>query len=161
MVRRGIAVAVLAGALAAPALAAPGTPNLVRLLAGPIASARAHGAQVLVPSTIETTVPHLYGAGGATANGYDIELGAAPNCADANACFVAEFTAASGQPVAGATIALAHGLRGRYSASACGASCNPAAIRWTEYGARYTIKYTGSRPQLVALADSAISAGPR
>lgn len=161
MVRRALAVAVLAGALAAPAIAASSAPNLVKLLAGPIASARQHGAKVLLPSTIETSVPHLYGSGGATARGYDIQLGAARDCDGANVCFVAEFTAASGQPVAGARIALAHGLSGRYFASACGASCNPSAIRWTEYGLRYTIKYQGSRQQLVALADSAISAGPR
>ena len=63
MVRRALAAAVLAVALASPALAASSAPNLVKLLAGPIASARAHGAKVLVPSTIETHVPHLYGSG--------------------------------------------------------------------------------------------------
>src|ERR1700689_530491 len=110
MIRRALALAILSGALASPALAASAAPNLVKLLAGPIASARAHGAKVLLPSTIQTDVRPLYGSGGATANGYDIQLGAARNCDDANVCFVAEFTAASGQPVAGATIALARGL---------------------------------------------------
>jgi len=161
MIRRALATAVLAGTLAAPALAASSAPNLLKVLAAPIASAKRHGVKVLLPPTIEVDVAHVYGSGGATANGYDLQLGAVPGCNDANVCFVAEFTAATGTPISGGGVQLANALRGRYSPSVCGASCNPDAIRWTEYGHNYTIKYLGSRRALIALADAAISAGPR
>jgi len=136
------------------------TPNLLAVLAGPIASARAHGVPVLLPARIAAHAPHLYGGGGATAAGYDIRLAAAPGCRDA-ACFVAEFTAAASRLVRGTPVALAHGLRGGYLRSRCGASCDPATIAWREYGHGYAIAYMGSRAQMVALADAAIDGGPR
>jgi hypothetical protein len=151
----------LAGALAAPLAALAAAPNLLRILATPIARAEAHRIPVLLPATIDARAPHLYGAGGASAKGYDIQLSSAPDCNDANACFVAEFTAGSGKPISGTAVALAGRRTGHYVASACGASCNPATIQWQEYGRNYAIEYIGTRRQMTALADAAIDAGPR
>jgi hypothetical protein len=154
----GIAAVV---ALAVPALAVAGGANLISVLAAPIANAKQHDVQVLLPGTIDAHgVRHLYGAGGATPPGYDIQLSSAPGCDDSNVCFVAEFTA-SRASLSGGAVPLAHGIEGRYVAGKCGASCNPAVIRWREYGRTYGIAYIGSRGQMAALADAAISAGPR
>ena len=164
MVRPPLAAACLAGLLAGPALAATHTTtaNLLRVLAKPIASARRGKARVFVPATIDAySSPHLYGSGGATSQGYDIQLANAPDCHDANACYVAEFSAGPGKAIKGAVVTLARGLRGRYAASVCGASCNPATLEWSEFGINYTIGYIGTKRQLVALADAAIKAGPR
>jgi hypothetical protein len=161
MLRPALAVTALVAALAAPALAAAGGPNIVRVLAGPIAGAKRHHLTVLLPSTIVTHTARLYGSGGVTAKGYDMGLASAPACNGANACFVAEFLARSGTPNSGRAVALAHRLTGRYTPSACGASCNPATIAWREYGLRYAIEYVGSKRQMIALADAAIAAGPR
>jgi hypothetical protein len=158
---RALAVVALAAALAVPTLAAAAPASLLKVLSAPIASAKKHRLKVLLPSTISAHAAHLYSSGGATARGYDIQLASAPNCNDANACYVAEFLAAPGQPISGAAVTLVHGIRGRYAASACGASCNPATIQWAEYGLNYTIEYIGSKQQMIALADSAITAGPR
>lgn len=154
----------LAGMLAGPALAArhTTTANLLSVLAKPIASAKRGKARVLVPATIDTySSPHLYGSGGVASEGYDIQLANAPDCHDANVCYVAEFSAAAGKAIAGAPVTLAHRLTGRYAASVCGASCNPAMLQWSEFGINYTIGYIGTKRQLVALADSAIKAGRR
>jgi hypothetical protein len=164
MVRPLLAAACLAGMLAGPALAATHTTtvSLLSVLAKPIASAKRGKARVLVPATIETySSPHLYGSGGATSKGYDIQLANAPGCHDANACYVAEFSAGPGMAIKGAVVTLAHGLTGRYAASVCGSSCNPATLEWSEFGINYAIGYIGTKRQLVALADSAIKAGPR
>jgi hypothetical protein len=159
--RRTSAIAALAAALALPTLAAAAAPNLVSVLASPIASAKQHHVQVLLPSTINAHgVKHLYGAGGATPPGYDIQLSSAPGCDDSDVCFVAEFTASQGDP-GGTAVSLAHGIKGHYLVGKCGASCNPAVISWREYGRTYGIAYIGSRQQIVSLADAAISAGPR
>jgi hypothetical protein len=123
MVARAVLLAALAFTIAVPAALA-NEPNLLRVLAGPLASARKRGAKVLLPSTLAAHAPHLYGSDGATVGGYDIQLASAPGCHDANACFVAEFTAVAARPASGAVVPLADGIDGRYVASVCGASCN-------------------------------------
>jgi len=164
MIRPLLVGACLAGMLASPALAATHTTtvNLLSVLSTAITSAKHGRARVLLPATIDTySSPHLYGSGGATSRGYDIQLANAPDCHDANVCYVAEFTAAAGRPSPRVPVSLAHGLQGRYAASVCRASCNPAMLQWSEFGINYTIGYIGTKLQLVALADSAIKAGPR
>jgi hypothetical protein len=155
-------VVVVVAALAVPAIVwGAGGPSLLRALAGPIASAKKAGRRVLVPSTLAAHAPHLYGSGGASAAGYDLQVASAPGCHDANACFVAGFVAGGGRLGSGSPVSLVGGRTGVFAASRCGASCNPATIAWREYGLRYAIEYIGGRRQMVALADAAIAAGPR
>lgn len=162
MLRRAFAIAALVGSLAVPAVALAGGANLLRVLASPISSAKQHGRKVLVPSTINPHTAHVYGSGGATAKGYDIELGAVPNCGAATACFVADFLSNPGNVTLKTHVALAHGIIGGYHPVSCGASCAPATIEWKEYGMLYTIQLAGgTQASMVALANSAITAGPR
>ena len=152
---------------AAPVLAATNagaTVNLPAKLARQIASARHGGVAVLLPSAIRADVSasHLYASGGRTATGYDIRLAYAPSCDDGTACFFAEFQGGTITREPGTPVALAHGITGNFYAIHCGASCGPASITWTEGGARYGVQYVlGARASMVALADSAIDAGPR
>jgi hypothetical protein len=157
----------IVGALALPAAVAAssnGDVDLLQVLAGPLARAEHGKLHVLVPARLAAGFPsaHLYASGGLSGDGYDIQLGAAPHCADSPACFVAEFAAAAKGNLDGADrVSLTKGISARFSPIACGASCSPASIRWREYGALYTLWFSGTKSQLVALADGAISAGPR
>lgn len=108
----------------------------------------------------------VFGSGGATKKGYDLELGYG-RCGGANACFVAAFLAdRGGTPSAKKKTGLLKGLTGYWRDISCGASCSPAEIEWVEDGVLYTIQYkgvlrNGVKKTLVGLADSAIGAGPR
>ena len=152
----------LAGASAA-AGAAPAPVALPPLLAKQIAAAKRGGIEVLIPAQLDAGLPasRLYGSGGKSGKGYDIQLAAAPGCADATACFVAEFWGGAGKLNLATRLTLARGIQGAFLASRCGASCAPATIEWLEFGHRYTIQFMGSRSALVALANSAVMAGPR
>ena len=149
----------------AGAQAASGTNvNLLVKLAPEIKSARTGKVAVLLPSSIHADVAasRLYGAGGATAKGFDIQLAYAPRCDDATACFFAEFEGGAQTKLPGTRVALAHGVAGVYSGIHCGASCGPASIQWREGGVLYSVQYVlGGKPAMIALADSAIDAGPR
>ncbi len=153
----------LALALAAPMALAAGSVNLLSVLAAQITKAKTGDVRVLLPSRLNAGVPasRLYGSGGATAHGYDIQLAAAPGCHDSTACFVAEFWGGPGKLGAGAAVTLSKGIAGRFVPSRCGASCAPAQIEWLEFGSRYTMQFTAGRAAMVALADSAITAGRR
>jgi hypothetical protein len=138
--------------------------NLPAKLAPELARARRGSVAVLVPSSIRADVPaaRLYASGGETATGYDIQLAYAPGCDDGTACFFAEFQGGTVTREPGMPVALAHRITGNFYAIHCGASCGPASITWTEDGARYGVQYVlGARASMVALADSAIDAGPR
>jgi hypothetical protein len=137
--------------------------NLLAVLAKPLASAERGTTPVLIPSRLDAGfLPHhLYAAGGGSSDGYDIQLGAAPHCNDGDACFVAEFSAAKGTLGLPDRVALAKGIEGRFHPIACGASCSPATVEWVQSGFLYTIQFGAGKTQLVALADSAINAGPR
>ena len=148
----------LAGATAATSV------NLPAKLAPEVASARRGMVAVLLPSSIRADVPvsRLHASGGRTAHGYDIQLAYAPDCDDGAACFFAEFQGGTVTAETGTPVALAHRITGSFYAIHCGASCGPASITWTEDGARYGVQYVlGVRASMVALADSAIDAGPR
>ena len=158
------AVALLVLVCTALAIAAATAVSLPSVLAAPIAKAKTSGVRVLIPATLDAGLPasRLYATGGATAHGYDIQLAAAPSCKnDSTACFVAEFWGGPGKLGTGAPVTLSKGLAGRYIPSRCGASCAPAQIDWIEFGSRYTIQFTASKSAMVALANSAIRAGPR
>jgi hypothetical protein len=165
---KGLFVAAAIAAFAAAvsvALGASSIPpvNLLTVLAKPLASAERGKAPVLVPSRLNAgfRARHLYAAGGRSGDGYDIQLGAAPNCNDGDACFVAEFSAAKGTLGFSDRVTLSKGIVGRFHPISCGASCSPATVEWSQSRFLYTIQFGAGRTQLVALADSAISAGPR
>jgi hypothetical protein len=156
------AIACAVGGSAA-AGAAPPPVNLLQVLARPLADAERGKTPVLVPSRLNAgfAASHLYAGGGRIRGGYDIQLGAAPGCGDATACFVAEFSAVKGTLGFRQTVALSKGTTGSFHPISCGASCGPATIEWIESGILYTIQFGAGEKQLVALADSAIVAGPR
>ena len=145
--------------------AASGTSvNLLAKLGPEIARAKAGGVAVLLPSSIRADVAasRLYGSGGASAHGYDIQLAYAPRCDDGTACFFAEFEGGRQTRLPGTRVALAHALSGVYSGIHCGASCGPASIQWRQGGVLYSVQYVlGGKGAMIALADSAIDAGPR
>jgi hypothetical protein len=165
MVPRAAVIALLAGSLlATPVLAASGLVSLPRVLAAQIAKAKKGRVAVLLPAALRADAPasRLYGSGGASARGYDIQLAYARNCFDATACFLAEFWGNPGNIFLKKRVALAHGITGAYAGISCGASCGPASIQWKESGVLYTIQWrAGTKATMIALADSAIEAGPR
>src|ERR1019366_6354726 len=144
VLRPAAAAALLAAAVLAPAVLAASRPlNLPRVLAVQIASAKRGPVSVLLPSTLnaDSSVPRVYGSGGATARGYDIQLAYAPNCYDATACFLAEFWGNPGKIYLRTRVALALGITGAYRGISCGASCGPATIQWKESGVLYTVQW--------------------
>jgi hypothetical protein len=162
---RASALALVAAlAIVAPALAASGAANLLKVLAAQIASAKKGKVAVLLPTSLSADAPasRLYGSGGATSRGYDIQLAYARNCFAATACFLAEFWGTAGKIDLKTRVALAHGITGAYRGISCGASCGPATIEWKGSGVLYTIQWrAGTKATMIALADSAIEAGPR
>jgi hypothetical protein len=162
---RASAIAFVAAlAIVAPALAASSPANLLKALAVQITSAKKGRVAVLLPTTLSADAPasRLYGSGGATSRGYDIQLAYARNCFDATACFLAEFWGNPGKIYLRTRVALALGIAGAYRGISCGASCAPATIQWKESGVLYTVQWrAGTKATMIALADSAIEAGPR
>jgi hypothetical protein len=160
-----VAAAVVSGLVAAvPGLAAGRTLQLAAKLAPEVARAKHGGVAVLLPSTIagDPDGHRVYFSGGAVAGGYDIQIAYAPRCNDATACFFAEFEGGRQTRLPGTAVALAHAITGVFSGIHCGASCGPASIQWKEGGVLYSVQYVlGGKPAMVALADSAIEAGPR
>ena len=165
MIPRAAVIALLAGSLlAAPVLAASGLVSLPTVLAAQIAKAKKGRVAVLLPATLRADAPasRLYGSGGASAKGYDIQLAYARHCFDATACFLAEVWGNPGRISLKTKVALAHGITGAYAKISCGASCGPASIQWKESRVLYTIQWrAGTKATMIALADSAIEAGPR
>ena len=126
--------------------------------------AQRSGLRVLLPSTLRTEFKRLYPESSSSNSAYSLELGAARNCHGATACFVAAFFGQEGGSAGpGKRVTLARGRVGRYTPSACGASCSAPQIAWNERGAVYTIqaKGVGGRRALVRLANSAIRHGAR
>jgi hypothetical protein len=115
------------------------------------------GLRVLLPSTIRTEFKKLYPEGSSSDSGYSLDLGAAPKCHGATACFAAAFFGQAGAKVGpGKRVELAGGRVGRFTPSACGASCSAPQIAWKEHGAVSTIQARVTRRALVRLANSAI-----
>jgi hypothetical protein len=125
------------------------------------------GLRVLLPSTIRTEFKQLYPEGSSSDSAYSLDLGAAPKCHGATACFVAAFFGQAGARVGpGKNVALARGRTGRFNPTSCGASCAAPQIAWKEHGAVYTIQARGATAKgekkfLVGLANSAIRNGAR
>jgi hypothetical protein len=141
------------------------TINVPATLGRSLAAARRGPVPVLLPSRLVAGVRRAYPSGGATRRGYSLSLGAAPNCNDATACFLAYFSATRGGRLVGGNPVALTGRVGRFYDLSCGASCSPPQVAWVEHGVLYGIQANVEtnrlRQALVALANSAITAGPR
>jgi hypothetical protein len=166
--RRGFLAVVILGLLVVvPAAAAPTA--LPGLFAGQIhaINAAAKAPPVLVPRAMPLDAKHLYPSGGPSGERYDLEIGAVRNCGGANACFVADFTAAPGRTVFGKRVTVTGATKAGFTPLSCGASCSPPQIVFIVHGIRYTIQANlrktakGDRATLIGAAELAISAGPR
>ena len=99
--------------------------------------------------------------------GWGLQLGAAPRCGGASACFIATFSGRErGRPFGPQRIELARGRTGRFKPLSCGASCSPPSIEWKERGATFRIQArlgteATERRILKRMANSAIRRGPR
>jgi len=148
----------LAAALSAVAL-------LPGLLTGPVADVKEQTKiPVLLPSSLKSDEPKLYGSGGADSKSYQLSVSTVEDCG-ANACSLAFFSAYKGQKLYGTRKAtLANGVHGRYLPLSCGGSCSPPSIQWIRKGVLYEIQMDFEkhpRAELVKMANSAIRQGPR
>jgi hypothetical protein len=141
--------------------------DVPRALSSALHAAHQSEVDVLLPATADLdTKRHapLYPLAAATPGEYRLSLSPAKGCT-ADACFLAEFSGAKGQPLGYTTtnVSLALGMRGYFKPISCGASCSPASIQWIEKGVRYEIQANalGGKREFVAMADSAIRAGDR
>lgn len=135
-------------------------PHLARL--------RSAGVPVLLPGELPASLreDRLFVHAATREAGYDLTLALTPDCGGANACTVGSFSAEEGAaPVEEfERVELAGGLRGGYKPLTCGASCSPAMIEWVSNGVLYTIQLklnAGDKRELIRLANSSITAGPR
>lgn len=111
----------------------------------------------------------VHGDGGVTRTGYELTIGAIPECGNANVCFLASFQGErGGEPAFRRTIRLARGITGHYKPLTCGGSCSPPMIQWRQRGVLYSIQaklgVSGKARQKRAMrraADSAIRSKPR
>ncbi len=167
--RRATLAAAAAATLVSLLVAMPaGARTLPSLFARQIRDVNAapHAPAVLLPRSMPLDAKHLYASGGPSGSGYDLSVGAVAHCGGANACFVAEFTAARAKTVFGKPVYVRGASSAGFVALSCGASCAPPQIDFLVYGIRYTIQVNlntarGDRAALIAAAESAISAGPR
>jgi hypothetical protein len=157
----------LAPLLAAIAATVP-TVNLNTLFADTLPAVKAKTSiPILYPDTMPSDFDKVYVAGDGSTKEYSFSVYDAPDCAGANVCFVAEFTAAKGgKPFGRGAATLAHGIHGRYQPLSCGASCSQPSISWKENGVTYQLQANveaahGDRAALVKMANSAIKHGPR
>ena len=118
---------------------------------------------VLVPQSMPDLFDEYFADSTARRRAYDFDVGAAPDCFGANACFVATLHAEQGgTPFGKRRIELASGRVGRFQPLSCGASCSPPSISWKERGATYEIQAkVETRRQLKRMANLAIRNGPR
>jgi hypothetical protein len=151
------------------AFASATTSNVPQVLHDEIAVAkRKTGLRVLVPSRITTEFDRLYPGVSIRHQSYGLDLGAARNCRQATACFVAAFLGekTTAKAVGPKRVTLARGRVGRFTPTSCGASCAAPQVQWREKGVLYTVQakigtQSTERRRLVALANSAIRAGAR
>jgi hypothetical protein len=124
-----------------------------------------------VPVLLPPNLPLLgnykvYGTGWATRNAFDLELAGAPDCAGANACFIAMFKGERGGKLPGLPNArLASGDPALFHPVTCGGSCAPNSFWFTHKGVLYSWQAKDLRsPEkatLARMANQAIAAGPR
>ena len=123
------------------------------------------GIPVRLPSRLDAFVSSskVHGAIEDLGRGqYHLSLGAARNCHEATACFVAAFFGRRGAGLdLKRKVSLARGISGRFRPVTCGASCSAAEVQWKQGGVAYAIQYKGSKAKMIALANSAIRGGAR
>ena len=151
--------------IAMPAQASPSLPSLFAKQVRAVHAAP-RAPVVLLPNSMPLDGKHLYPGGGPSGSGYDLEIGAVRNCAGADACFVADFSAAKGNTVFGTRVTVRGASKAGFKPLSCGGSCSPPEIIFVVHGIRYTIQANLNTKQsdktaLIAAAESAISAGPR
>ena len=151
--------------LLAPAAAPASTRSIdiPKLFATQVQRARAQTTvPILLPQTMRSDFKHHFPEGRARPSAWRFDIGAAPGCDGANACFVAEFSGvAGGKPSAPRTLRLARGRTGYFQPMRCGASCSPPSIEWRERHTLYRIEAKFRRSEIVRMANSAIRNGPR
>ena len=157
-------IALLLLAVLAPATgAATRSIDLTELFATQLERARVQtDVAILLPQTMNSDFRRHYPEGRARPNAWRFDIGAARDCNQATACFVAEFKAVrDGRPSGRRAIRLNRGRTGYYRPLSCGASCSPPSIEWRERHALYSIQAKVPRRELVRMANSAIRNGPR
>jgi hypothetical protein len=123
---------------------------------------------VLLPETMPYDDVKLFASGSGRRRAWSLDLGAAPDCGGATACFVASFSARKGaKPYGQRKVRLRGGRTGWFQPLSCGASCSPPSISWRQHRATYVIQArvgTSKRSErriLVRMANQAIRAGRR
>jgi hypothetical protein len=162
--RRTLILTLLLLAVGAPAAsAATRSIDLPALFATQLQRARVQTeVPLLLPQTMNSEFRRHYPTGRARPSAWRFDIGAAPDCNEATACFVAEFKAVrDGRPTGRRTIRLNRGRTGYYRPLSCGASCAPPSIEWRERHALYSIEAKVAKRELVRMANSAIRNGPR
>jgi hypothetical protein len=162
-------IAIASASYAAAGVAQPASQrSLPSLFAKQVRSVNraARAPAVLLPRSMPLGARHLYPSGGPDGSRYDLEIGAVRHCGDADACFVAAFSAAKASKVFGKRVHVRGASKAGFIPLSCGASCAPPQIDFLVGGIRYTIQANlnarrGDRAALIAAAESAISAGPR
>jgi hypothetical protein len=169
VIRTGTAAALIgvASLMLVSSAAAAQQVDVPEALSSALHAAHQSGVDVLLPAKADLdTKRHapLFPLAAATPGEYRLSLSPVKGCT-ADACFLAEFSGAKGQPLGYTTtnVSLALGMNGYFKPISCGASCSPASIQWIEKGVRYEIQANalGGRREFVAMADSAIRAGDR
>lgn len=165
---RFVAIAAAAAVVSPIAVAATAPAHLPRVFARQIVAidARPGHVAVLLPASMPLDARRVFASGGATRHGYDLGLGAVRGCGGANACFVAEFSAAPARRVYGRTVRVKGASAAGFVPLSCGASCAPPQIDFLVHKIRYVIQANlntrhGDEKALVAAAEAAIAAGPR
>jgi hypothetical protein len=166
-------VAVLAGSTVsaghAGTVAAPRTVSVPGAFHSLIPSVkRKSGIAVLLPSRIRVyTGTRVYPSGSGSRGTWELGLAAAPRCGGANACVIAYFSARRGGRRDYRTrVRLRGGVTGYFKPLTCGASCSPPVIQFSRAGVLYDFAVKGlaertERASMIALANSALRAGPR
>ena len=168
--RMALAAATLA-AVVLPAHTAAAAPVDVDVPAAFAEVLPAVKARTVVPVLLPDRMPYedgpLYAEGAGRSRAWRLNLAAAPDCGNATACFVAQFSARRGaRPYGRRKVRLRGGRTGFYQPLSCGASCAPPSISWRQHGAAYVIQANvGTRRTerriLVRMANQAIRAGRR
>ena len=157
-----LGLAIAAAALSAPAASAR-TIDVPKRFATQLERAHAQtGVPILLPQTMRSDFRRFFPEGRATASAWRFDLGAARDCNQATACFIAEFKGVRDRSPSGdRTVRLSRGRTGYYTRGSCGASCSPPSIEWRERHTLFSIQAKVGKRELVRMANSAIRNGPR
>jgi hypothetical protein len=160
--RRSLPLALLLLAVLAPAAGAR-TIDVPMRFATQLERAHAQTeVPILLPQTMRSDFRRFFPEGRATASAWRFDLGAARQCNQATACFIAEFKGVrDGRPSGRRTIRLGRGRTGYFRPLSCGASCSPPSIEWRERHTLYSIQAKVGKREIVRMANSAIRNGPR